>query len=514
MIGASLRRRWVALGVLCAAALMVSVDVTILNVALPTLAVQLHTGTEGLQWIVDAYAIVYGGSLLVAGSLADRHGRRSLFVWGLVVFGLGSLGAALSGTVGVLLCFRVVMGAGAAMMIPAGLSTVDEMFSNQKERDVAIACWSGAIGLGIAVGPLAGGLLLARFAWGSVFLVNAPIVVAALVGTALVVPESRSEHVRAPDHLGAVLSIAGLAMVLWGVIEGPSRGWRSAVVLVAILGGLGVLGGFVLWERRVDHPMLPLRFFRSRAFTVAICAVGLGMFALLGGLFLLTQFLQFDLGFDPLQAGVRILPVSLTMAIGALLSPRAVAAVGTKPVIAGGLALIVAGFAEIAAVASAQTTYGQAVIGMALVGAGAGLLLPSATDSVLSTLSLDDAGVGSAANSAAMQVGGALGVAVMGSVLTSRYQDAMRPVLAGRHLPTTVASAIAGSLGGALTAARHAGGALGRELVHVARAGFMDGYGASLAAAAAVAGVGIVIGVVLLPRRTGAAAVATDAEAP
>lgn len=494
-------RRWAALAVLCVAVLMVNLDNTILNVALPTLVRKLGATTGQLQWIVDAYAIVFGGTLLAAGSLADRLGRKQLFVAGLVVFGCGSLAAAFSGSVNPLIAWRAVMGAGAAMTIPAGLSIVNDMFRDPAERARAVGAWSGTIGLGIAIGPVAGGLLLSRFWWGSVFLVNVPVTLAGIAGTLVLVPRSRSLAPRRPDPAGALSSMAGLALVLWAIIEGPSLGWTSAEVLATAIAGLVVTGGFVVWERWVDHPMLPLAYFADRRFSIAVSALGLGVFALLGGLFVLTQFLQFSLGYTPLGAGLRVLPISALLAGGAAASQRLVRAAGTKLTVAGGLLFIVGGLSEVAARSLAGATYLQELPGMLLIGLGAGLLLPAAIDSVLGALEHDDAGVGSATNSTAMQVGGAIGVAVVGSVLSARYQYHMHAALAGRLVPATAARAILGSIGGALGVARLIGGSLGAALAAAARAGFAIGDRWAMVVAAGVTGFGVLVVLAALPAR-------------
>jgi EmrB/QacA subfamily drug resistance transporter len=480
---------------------MVNLDNTILNVALPTLVDKLHATTGQLQWIVDAYAIVFGGILLAAGSVADRWGRKKMFLAGLVIFGSGSLGASFSGSVATLIAWRAIMGAGAAMTIPAGLSIVNAMFPNAAQRARAVGAWSGTVGLGIAIGPVAGGALLSQFWWGSVFLVNVPVVALGLIGTLLVVPGSRSLVARAPDPLGALLSIGGLGLVLWSVIEGPDRGWGSAVVIGVGVAGAAVVAVFIAWERHIDHPMLPLQYFRLRRFSVAAASLGLGVFALFGGLFVMTQFLQFDLGYSPLSAGLRVLPISAVLAAGALSSNRGVRWAGTKYTAGTALALIVGGLAEIAVVGSSGATYLQELPGMLLMGLGAGLLLPAGIDSVLGSLAADDAGVGSATNSTSMQVGGSIGVAVIGSVLSTRYQHLMRAVLAGRAVPAVAANAILGSIGGALAVAHRVGGFLGAALAQSARSGFMSGSRTALVVGAAVTGAGILLVVALLPSR-------------
>jgi len=493
--------KWAILLVLCLAVLIVNLDNTILNVALPTLVQRLKASTDELQWIVDAYAMVFGGMMLVAGSLADRYGRKRLFVIGLVIFGAGSLGAAFAGGVDSLISWRAVMGVGAAMTIPSGLSIVNDIFRDPAQRAKAVGVWAGTIGLGIAIGPVAGGLLLARFWWGSIFLVNVPIAAVGIAGTLLLVPESRHQISRRPDPVGATLAIAGLGLILWAIIGGPNHGWISRGVLGSGLGGVAVIGGFVMWEHHIDHPMLPLDFFRSRRFTIALFSVATAVFALLGGLFLQTQFFQFSLGYTPLKAGMCILPIAGVLAAGALTSSSIVRVIGTKLTAGAGLLLVTGGLAQIAAESSIGMTYAQALPGMLLMGLGAGFLMPAATDSVLGAITRDDAGVGSATNSTAMQVGGALGVAVVGSVLSTKYQDMLKGAIAGHHVPPVAKQAILGSLGGALVVARTVGGSLGAALARAARMSFEQGSRDALIVAAVVTGVGVLLVLAALPSR-------------
>ena len=487
--------------VVCASALIVNVDNTILNVALPTLVRKLAATSSELQWIVDSYAMVFAGLLLVGGSLADRFGRKRFFLIGLTVFAAGSVGAAFSGSVDLLIGWRAVMGAGAALTIPPSLSIINDVFRDRAERARAIGVWAGTIGLGIAIGPIAGGLLLARFWWGSVFLVNVPILIAAFAAALVLVPGSKNPAAGRPDPWGAVLSIAGLGLLLWAIIEAPARGWASAEVVGAGLASVVVLGAFVAWEARSSHPMLNLAFFRDRRFSVAAAAESLGVFGLLGALFVQTQFLQFDLSFSPLQAGLRILPMAAVLGVSAPLSPALARAIGIKFTVAAGLAAIAGGLWQISAVSTVAATYGDVVPGLLLIGLGAGLLLPTATNSVVGSVPQGDSGIGSASNAVALQVGGALGVAVIGSVLSTRYQDHMSAALAGRHVPAAATPAILGSLGGALAVAAHAGGAAGALLAHTARAAFMSGTAMALAVGAAVALGGAVLVIARLPSR-------------
>ena len=492
--------RWLALAVLCVSLLIVTLDNTVLNVALPTLVRDLHATTTELQWIVDSYVMVFAGLLLVAGSLADRVGRKRVFLAGLMAFAAGSTWAAFSGSVGMLIAARASMGIGGAMMMPATLSIITSMFRDPAERQRAIGIWAATTGLGIALGPIVGGLLLVRFWWGSVFLINVPIAALGVACALPLIPDSRNPAARPPDVVGALMSIIGLGLVLWSLIEAPVRGWSSPLVIGAGLGGLAVLTGFAAWERASSHPMLNIRFFRSRRFSAAVSSVGLVMFGLFGALFVLTQYLQFSLGYSALQAGIRVLPAAGAIAVIAPFSTLLVRAIGTKLTVAAGLLVIAGGLWQVST-ASVATTYAGILPGMVLLGVGAGLVIPSATESVMGSLPGEHTGVGSATNGAFLQVGGALGVAVIGSLLNTRYQDQMTSALASYHVPHAVMQTILGSLGGALAVADRLGGVLGAELAHLARSAFVSGMDLGLATGACVAAAGCLIALLALPSR-------------
>ena len=498
--------RWSALVVLCFSILVVNLDNTVLNVALPTLVRDLHATSTQLQWIVDAYALVFGGLLLVAGSLADRVGRQRTFLAGLLAFAAGSAWAAFSGSVDVLIAARASMGVGAALMMPSTLAIITNLFTDPDERQQAIGFWAGTSGVGFALGPVVGGLLLSHFWWGSVFLINVPIALLGALCALFLVPDSKKARAPAPDVLGAVLSIAGLGLVLWSIIEAPVHGWSSAIVVVPGAAGLVVLAAFAAWERASTHPMLNLAFFRARSFSVAVCSIGLGAFGLIGALFLLTQFLQFQLGYSPLAAGVRMLPAAAALAVVAPLSAALDRVVGVKLTTAAGLLVAAIGL-WLTSRASVGVTYAQMVPGMVLIGSGAALVMPTVSGSVMASVPRGDTGVGSATNGTFIQVGGALGVAVIGSLLNTRYQDHMTTALAPYRVPHGVAETILGSIGGALAVAARLGGALGALLAHAAHAAFMSGADLGLRVAAAVALGGFVLALVALPTRPAPAAV-------
>ncbi len=291
------------MAVLCVTLLLISLDNTILNVALPSIVRSLHATSTQLQWIVDAFAVFFAGLLLTFGALGDRVGRKWVFMGGLVVFGVGSALAAWSGTPDRLTAARAVMGVGAAALMPCTLSILTNVFTADRDRARAIGIWSGTAGLGVAIGPMLGGFLLVHYWWGSVFLINVPIAAVGLAMTAFLVPNSKSPHARRPDPLGAVLSIVGVSLLLWGIIEAPNRTWTSPLVVGALASSVVIIIGFVVWERSIDHPMLPLEFFGNRRYSAAIASLALLLFALLGLFFLFTQYLQFGLGFSPSRRG-------------------------------------------------------------------------------------------------------------------------------------------------------------------------------------------------------------------
>jgi hypothetical protein len=423
-----------------------------------------------------------------------------VFLAGLAAFAAGSTWAAFSGSVGVLIAARASMGVGGAMMMPATLAIITDMFGDPAERQRAIGIWAGTSGVGIALGPIVGGLLLARFWWGSVFLINVPIAVLGAACAFWLIPDSRNPAAQAPDLAGAVLSAAGLGLVLWSLIEAPVRGWSSPVVIGAGAGGLVILAVFAAWERASSHPMLNIGFFRRRRFSAAISSLGLVTFGLFGTLFVMTQFLQFGLGYSALQAGVRVLPAAGAIAVVAPLSTLLVRTAGTKLTVGAGLLIVAGGLWQLS-MATDATTFTGVLPGLILLGVGAGLAIPSATESVMGSLPAEHTGVGSATNGAFLQIGGALGVAVIGSLLNTRYQDTMTSTLAPYHVPHAVMETILGSVGGALEVAARAGGVLGAELGHLARTAFASGMDLGLTVGACVAAVGCLVALLTLPSR-------------
>ena len=493
-------RRWAVLLVLCLTLLVTSLDGTILNVALPTIVRRLHATSSQLQWVVDSYAIVFAGLLMIAGSLGDRLGRKWVFVAGIGAFAVGSALSAFSTTPDQLIGARAFMGVGAAAIMPSTLSILTNVFTNPTDRARAIGLWSGTNGLGLAIGPVVGGWLLSHYWWGSVFLINVPIAAFACIAAIIVVPDSRNKDALRPDLVGAGTSLLGVALLLWGIIEGPSRGWTSPVILGTILGSVLVVTGFIVWERHSTHPLLQLSLFNSRRFSMAMAGLTLVLFSLSGGLFLLTQYLQFCLGYSALDTGLRIVPIAIVLLVVAMLSSWFVRVIGTKIVVFVGIVLVGVGFALLGTVTT-HTAYAGVLPALFLLGIGSGLAFAPCTESVMGSVSLDLAGVGSATNSTALQIGSALGVAVLGSLLNTRYQFDMRQLLFHVAVPTSIKSTVLGSLGGALGVANHVGGVLGAHLASSARQSFINAMVFAVRIGAVIAGAAAMVVLLFLPAR-------------
>lgn len=484
------RRRWWTLAVLDLAVFLVVLDDTILNVALPTLQRELESTTSQLQWFLDSYLIVFGGLLLAAGSLGDRFGRRGALLTGWAVFGAGSLGAAVSTTPEQLIAARCVMGLGAACIMPTTLSILTNVFPPH-ERPLAIGLWAGVIGVGVGVGPVVSGALLERFWWGSVFLINVPLVTAGVVATLALVPDSRDPSAPRVDWTGVVLSTAGVAALIFAIIEAPSQGWTSERTLGVGAAAVASIGVLAWWERRTDAPMIDPRFFRSARFTAASLAIALTFFALFGYLFVITQQLQFVLGYSPFDTGLRVAPVAIVLTVGAVVSAPLAARLGAKAVVAAGLAIVAVGLA-ISGLGDGE--YSTLLLGITAVGLGMGLAMSPATDAVMGSLPLAKAGVGSAVNDTTRQLGAAFGVAVVGSVLASRYGDALGPALIA--LPPALAEAASDSVGATLAAASEAGAA---ALADAAREAYREAMRAALLVAAGVSAAGAILALAFLP---------------
>ncbi len=506
------QRRWWILGVLCFCLLVVSIDNTILNVALPTLVEELHASASQLQWIVDAYTLVFASLLLTAGTMGDKFGRRGALMVGLVIFGGGSAISAFVGSASALIVMRGVMGLGGAFIMPSTLSILTNVFPSE-ERGRAIGIWAGVSGLGVALGPLTGGFLLEHFWWGSVFLVNVPVVIVAVIATWFIVPRTKDPTSPRLDLVGTVLSAVGLFAALYGVIEGPSKGWGSSTILGAFAIGAVLLTSFVLWELHNPHPMLDVRFFKNPRFSAASLAVTFVFFAMFGSLFFLSQYMQFVLGYDALQTGLRLIPVAAVLMIAAPTSSILTRRFGTKLVVAAGLAVVGAGLLVLGQ-ASDDSGYPLVLAALVLLGLGMGSAMAPATDSIMGSLPPERAGVGSAVNDTTREIGGALGVAILGSIAASQYTSAMSGSASLKGLPTEAVDAASNSIGGAVTVAGRLAGtplqAAAAPLLAAANDAFVSAMTHAVTIGAVAAGIGALIALAFLPARPRAEADTTD----
>lgn len=489
----SFERRWAVLAVLCTSLVVIVVGNTSLNVAIPTIQRELGANQTALQWMVDSYGLVFAGLLLSAGAIGDRFGRKGALQAGLGVFFVGSLLAGLVESTGGIIAMRALMGVGAAFVMPGTLSILANVFPPE-ERAKAIAIWAGLSGAGAGIGPIASGYLLKHFSYGSVFFVNLPIIALALVAGQRLLPKSKDSAQTRLDPVGAGLSIVGLVAIVYALIEAPEQGWASARTIGTALAGVAVLAAFAGWELRSDHPMLDLRYFKNPRFSMAAGGVTLIFFTMFGIFFLLTQYFQLVLGYTPFGAGVRGIPIVIALMLTAPNSARLMARFGAKRTVAGGLGLVAAGQLLLLGT-QVDTPYAYIALSMVVLASGMGVAMAPLTSSIMGSLPLGKAGVGSAVNDTTRELGGALGVAVLGSLLQSVYRGKVAD-LAG--VPAAARDLAQHSLGDALRAA----GRLAPEdpsgakaLVDGAKQGYVSGMHLALVVAAGVAvlAVGLVL---------------------
>jgi EmrB/QacA subfamily drug resistance transporter len=493
-------KRWWTLGVLCVSLLVVGLDNTILNVAIPTLQTKLGATQGQIEWIIDSYVLVFAGLLLTMGAIGDKFGRRRALTYGLLVFGLGSVWSAFSGSANTLIAARALMGVGGALIMPSTLSILTNVFP-PAERGRAIAIWAGVSGLGVGVGPIAGGALLEHFWWGSIFLVNIPVVIAAIVAGRYLVPESKDDHAPRLDPAGAALSIAGLGALVWAIIEAPVKGWLDPWVVGMAVAGIAIIVLFVVTEARSDHPMLPVEFFKNPRFSAGSGSVTLAFFALFGTTLLLVQYQQLVRGYDALGSGLRVLPVAVALVAFAPRSAGLAARYGTKRVVASGLTLLALTLASLR-LFEVGTPYWKLGVVYFLMGAAMAHVVAPATEAIMGALPRNRAGVGSAVNDTTRQVGGALGVAILGSLLSSAYAAHVAPVL--NLLPPERRAEARDSIGRTMQVAAETFGERSPETLRIvegARVAFTDAMGTVALAAAAFALLGAVGVVLFLPAR-------------
>lgn len=489
-------RRWWTLAVLCLSIVIVFVGNSSLNVAIPTLSRVLHATNSELQWVVAVYSLVFAGLLFSTGALGDRFGRKGALQLGLVIFLLGAALASQSDAMWQLIACRALMGVAAALIMPSTLSILINVFPPH-ERTKAIAIWASFTGAAGAIGPVGSGLLLGHFWYGSIFLINVPIVVIALIGGRFLVPRSKDPVQARPDPVGAVLSIVGISAVVYALIQAPVQGWLGSSTLIAFALGVVVLAAFVAWERRVEEPMLDMSYFRNRAFSTGTGGMILLFLAMFGVMFLITQYFQLVLGLSPLGAALRVLPMAPIMMIVAPLTPRLSARFGVQRTVAFGMLLIAAGFLLFLGL-GVNTGYGFVLLCLVLLISGIALAMSPMTAAIMSAVPPRRAGAGSATNDATRELGAALGIAVLGSFAASRYSSSLGKVIA--KIPSSARAAARGSLAGALHVAAGLPGAARTLVGAAAKQAFVDGMHLAVIVGAVLAVVSAIIVLRFLPR--------------
>src|SRR6516165_9588241 len=497
-----MRSKPMILVALLLAAFLVNLDTTMVNVALPAMVRELHATTTQLQWVVDAYNLVFAALLLTFGSLSDRFGRKGMLLAGLTVVGAASLAGGYTTSPAQLIAARAVMGLGAAMTFPATLSLIANVFTGRTERARAIGLWAAVAGVAIATGPIVGGWLLEHYSWPAIFIAMVPVAAAAVVLVAVAVPASKNPGAAPVDIPGLVLSSATMALLVFTIIEAPTYGWTAGRSVAGFAASAVLLAAFIAWERRAAHPMLEVGLFRNMRFSAASGAVTVAFFTLFGFIFLITQYFQFIRGYGPLSTGVRLLPVALSVAVGSVAGTQLAVRAGTKLIVTTGLVAMAAFYGWVAATTSTTLSYGLIATQMVLYGLGMGLTSAPATESIMGAISRAKAGVGSAVNDSTRLIGGTLGVAVLGSVYASVYGSRLTATMPAA-VPGPVAAAAHQSVGAAYAAAGQIAAlghpALGQALHQAAANAFLRGLTIAVLVAGAVAAVGAVLAILFLP---------------
>jgi EmrB/QacA subfamily drug resistance transporter len=511
-----MRSKPMILVALLLAAFAINLDTTLVNVALPSLVRELHATTTQLQWVVDAYNLVFAALLLTFGSLSDRFGRKGMLLAGLTVFGAASLAGGFTTSPAELIAARSVMGLGAAMTFPATLSLISNIFTERAERARAIGLWGAVAGVAIALGPIVGGWLLEHFSWTAIFVAMGPVAAAGALLVAVSVPTSKDPAAAQVDIAGLVLSAAAMALLVFTIIEAPDYGWGGTRSLTGFAASAVLLAAFVGWERRAAHPMLDVRLFRNMRFSAASGSVTVAFFTLFGFIFLMTQYFQFVRGYGPLSTGVHLLPVALSVGAGSVAGTQLAVRAGTKLIVTLGLIAMAAFYGWVAVATTATISYWIISVQMVVYGLGMGLTSAPATESIMGAVSRRQAGVGSAVNDSTRLLGGTLGVAVIGSVYASLYGSRLTASLPA-GLPRGVSAIAHQSLGaayaasGQVAAAGH--GALSQAIHTAATNAFLHGLSIGCLVAGGVAAAGAVLAVLFLPAQPAGPVVAGPAVA-
>jgi DHA2 family multidrug resistance protein-like MFS transporter len=501
-----LKGRWLGLAALTMSGLVLGLDVTILVTALPTLSAKLGATTDELQWMSAAYTLSLAGFMLPAGVLGDRYGRKLMLLLGLVTFGISSVVASQMTSAGGLILMRVVMGASGAIVLPLMQSILPSMFA-EDERQRAIGFAGAGSFIGLPLGPLLAGWLLTHYDWGSIFLINAPVVVLAVIGVWLFVPENKDPNPKRLDWIGAVLEVVGVTGLVYGIIEEPVHGWSDIQVMGPIIGGLVLIVAFVAWQLRARIPLVDLNLFRNRRFALATVAFTVVGFAMTGVMFVLSPYLQVVQGNDAQGTGLRLLPMIGALMVGAVSSDWLAARLGAKVMVSFGLLGSAAGMFVLSR-AGADTGYELVAIALAIIGISIALAMIPSLDAILGALSSAETGAGSALTRAIQNVGASFGVAVMGSILNSSYQAHIQSHVAG--LPAPVRSAAESSVAVAAAVAHHLPAPLGAQLLRAAQEAYSQGMGDVLLVTGGLTVAGALLMALFLPARATSATIAAE----
>ncbi|MDN0200346.1 MFS transporter [Streptomyces sp. S.PNR 29] len=500
-------RRWWALLVLCLSLLIVVMANTSLIVAAPDMTKDLGLSSSDLQWVIDGYTVPYAALMLVLGSIGDKYSRRGALITGLLVFACGSVMGSLVDRTELVIAARAIMGVGAAVVMPATLSLLVAIFP-KRERARAITAWTATSGLAIAVGPLVAGYLLEDHAWGSTFLINVPIAVVAVIGALVLVPPSRAQGMGRIDYVGGLLSIVSVGSLVYATIEGPHFGWGTGPITAAVVAGVGLLA-FVAWELRHPRPMLDVRRFRQRPFSGSMIAVLFFFFGTFGAIYYSTQFLQFVLGYGALETGVRLLPLAGAVFAGAAVTGRLTPKLGMKPMVTAGMAIGTAGVFLLTQI-DKGSVYPDFLPSMLLLGFAVGLSVSPATDTIMDSFPEAELGVGGGANDTALELGGSLGIAILGSLLGTAYRDELTDLVGGR-LPAAALDTAKDSVGGGLAVAEQiaqnpaAGPQQAQAVVDAVHQAFAHGVAQTSLVGGIIMAAGTMIVLAVLPGRKAAA---------
>ena len=496
------RLRWWTLVTIAISILVIVLDATVMNVALPTIQKELNASSSDLLWMVNAYTMIFGALMLTTGSLADRLGRAKVLQAGIIVFGLSSIGAFFSGSANQLIIWRFLMGAGAAMILPTTLAIITNVFP-ENERGRAIGVWAGLNAIGIALGPIIGGALVQNYRWNSIFLINIPVAVVALLMGWFFIPDSKDSNPRKLDIVGNVMALAGLAALIYGLINGGSKGWTDPTVLGTLAGSVILLTVFVLWERHVSQPLLELGFFKNPRFTAGILILTILGLALNGFSYIATFYMQFVKAYSALGTGLRYIPLAVGLLFGAVGSDRVVKILGAKWVMAIGFTGMAVSLLALASL-SIGTSFTVFGIELFFLGAFLGIIMAPVTDIIMGSLPKEKAGIGSAMNTVFRTVSGAIGVAILGSILNSIYTSKFLSAMASiKGLPASLGQAGSNSVGAAvgIAASGKLPPTIAAALAQAGRDSFMDGWHIIGIIIAIIAVVGIVVTITLIPHR-------------